>query len=680
MKPIKKILVANRGEIAVRIMRTAADMGIATVAVYSDADKEALFVKKADEAVCIGGTHASESYLVQDKIIAAAKQTGADSIHPGYGFLSENASFSKRCKEEDIIFIGPSEAAINAMGSKIGAKKLMKKAGIPVVPGYNEADQSIETLKKEAARIGYPVLVKASAGGGGKGMRIINKEEELEDAIIAAFREAEKSFGDGRLLLEKYFDSAKHIEFQIFGDEHGNYIHLFERECSLQRRYQKVIEESPSLSLTNELRKQMGDAAIAAAKSINYTNAGTVEFIYIPTTPNTTKSSPPKFIPAKEGEELEGASGTFYFLEVNTRLQVEHPVTEETTGFDLVRMQIELAQGLPLQINQEDIRQRGHSIECRVCAEDPENNFFPSTGEILVWTEPQLKGLRYDSGVQNGSKIDVFYDSLIAKVIATGSTRTEAISRMLNALDKMSILGITTNKDFLKELLKNKSFVDGSFDTKLIGNQYAGYKKNINRKTSDEAAIAALLINWNERRKHETISHSLNGWRNIFYQPNSFELETAEGKLRLNYTYKQNNRFDIQSEEKKFCVELIEISTHIIVCVIDNHRETFFFAANKDEIFIQPLADATFRFKKVPRFTEPDIAALKGAYTAPMPGEIVKVLVNTGDNVKSGKSLLVMSSMKMETTIEAHSDGEVEEIFVTEKSFVEANTILLKMK
>lgn len=655
MKSIKKILIANRGEIAIRVMRTASEMGIATVAVYSDADKDALFVKKADEAICIGGTHASESYLVQDKIIAAAKQTGANAIHPGYGFLSENASFSKRCKEEGIIFIGPSEQAIIAMGSKIGAKELMKKAGVPVVPGYNDADQSISTLKKEAAKAGYPILLKASAGGGGKGMRIVNKEDELEDAIAAASREAEKSFGDGRLLMEKYFASAKHIEFQIFGDEHGNCIHLFERECSLQRRYQKVIEESPSPSLTDELRQKMGDAAVAAAKSINYSNAGTVEFIL-------------------------DKEGNFYFLEVNTRLQVEHPVTEETTGLDLVRMQIEVAQGLPLNVKQENIRQFGHSIECRVCAEDPENNFFPSTGELLHWEQPQLKGLRYDSGVQTGSKVDVFYDSLVAKVIATGESRTEAISRMLNALDKMSILGITTNKDFLKVLLKNKSFVDGSFDTKLIEKEYSGYKKELNKQIVNEAAIAALLYDWKERSSRETFSHSLNGWRNIFYQPNSFELETNDGKLRLEYTYRQNNQFEILSEGKSYKAQLLETEANKISCVIDNHRKSFFIALNKDEVFVQAIGESTMRFKKVPRFTEPGATGVKGGYIAPMPGEIVKVLVRPGDTVKSGKGLLVMSSMKMETTIEAHSDGEVEEVFVAEKAFVEADTILLKMK
>ncbi len=655
MKTIKKILIANRGEIAIRVMRTAADMGIATVAVYSDADKDALFVKKADEAICIGGTHASESYLLQDKIIAAAKKTGADAIHPGYGFLSENASFSKRCKDEGIVFIGPSEAAIISMGSKIGAKELMKKAGVQVVPGYNDADQSITTLKKEAARVGYPILLKASAGGGGKGMRIVNKENELEDAITAASREAEKSFGDGRLLMEKYFDSAKHIEFQIFGDEHGNCIHLFERECSLQRRYQKVIEESPSPSLTNELRKQMGGAAVAAAKSINYTNAGTVEFI------------------------LDKA-GNFYFLEVNTRLQVEHPVTEETTGLDLVRLQIEVAQGMPLQINQQSLQQYGHSIECRVCAEDPENNFFPSTGEILFWNEPALKGLRYDSSVRTGSKIDVFYDSLIAKVIATGATRVEAISRMLNALAKMSVLGITTNKDFLKELLKNKSFVDGSFDTKLIEKEYSNYKKEISQEAWNEATIVALLYDWNARSHRETFSHSLNGWRNIFYQPNSAEFENAVGKLKVEYTYKQNNKFDINAGGKKYNVELLEVVANSVICSIDNHRKTFFIAINKDEVFVQQAVGNTLRLKKSARFTEPGTAGITGGYTAPMPGEIVKVLVSPGDIVKSGKGLLVMSSMKMETTIEAHSDGEVEEVFVVEKAFVEADTVLLKMK
>jgi acetyl-CoA carboxylase biotin carboxylase subunit len=664
-----KILVANRGEIACRVMRTAKDMGIATVAVYSDADKDALFVKKADEAICIGGTYASESYLVQDKIIAAAKKVGADAIHPGYGFLSENASFSKRCKDEGITFIGPSADAITAMGSKIGAKELMKKAGVPVVPGYNGADQSIATLKKEGAKIGYPILIKASAGGGGKGMRIVNKEDELEAAIQGAAREAEKSFGDGTLLMEKYFPSAKHIEFQIFGDEHGHYTHFFDRECSLQRRYQKVIEESPSPSLTPELRKQMGDAAVAAAKSINYTNAGTVEFIYIPAVGIT--SSP---LGKPDG------AGSFYFLEVNTRLQVEHPVTEETTGLDLVRLQIEVAQGLPLSVSAETVKQRGHAIECRINAEDPENNFFPDTGEILFWHETPLAGLRYDSGVSTGSKVDVFYDSMIAKVISYATTRTEAIQRMLLALDRTVILGVTTNRDFLKELLSNPAFVDGSFDTKLIEREYTNYKKTTNEYALNGAAIAALLYDWNERTQHELFAHSLNGWRSLSYQPQFFEIENAGTKLKLEYTYHQQNKFEVAIGDQKYAVALVSITKHSLTIIIDGHRQTFFVARNNNQIFVQHPAGGTYRFKELPRFTEPGASLNKSGYIAPMPGEIIKVLVRAGDKVQSGKGLLVMSSMKMETTIEAHSDGEVEEVFVADKQFVEANTVLLKMK
>ena len=652
---VKKLLVANRGEIACRIMRTAKDMGIATVAVYSDADRDALFVKKADEAICIGGTHASESYLVQDKIIAAAKKVGADAIHPGYGFLSENASFSKRCKDEGIAFIGPSAEAIISMGSKIGAKELMKKSGVPVVPGYNGADQSIATLKKEATKVGYPILIKASAGGGGKGMRIVNKEDELEAAIQGASREAEKSFGDGTLLIEKYFPTAKHIEFQIFGDEHGTYTHFFDRECSLQRRYQKVIEESPSPSLTAELRKQMGDAAVAAARSINYTNAGTVEFIL-------------------------DKSGAFYFLEVNTRLQVEHPVTEETTGLDLVRLQIEVAQGLQLSASAETVTQRGHSIECRICAEDPENNFFPDTGEILFWQEPQLQGLRYDSGVVTGSKIDVFYDSLISKVISYGANRSEAILRMVNALDKTVILGITTNRDFLKELLLNPSYVDGSFDTKLIEREYTNYKRTLNEEALRASAIAALLYDWNERRQYEPFAHSLNGWRSLSYQPQLFEVEYAGEKLKLGYSYLQQNKFEVLIGESKYAVELLNASKNNLTVTINDHRQIFFVAKGNNQIFAQHPSEGTFRFKEVARFTEPGASQSKSGYIAPMPGEIIKVLVKPGDKVLAGKGLLVMSSMKMETTIEAHADGEVEEVFVAEKLFVEADTVLLKMK
>jgi acetyl-CoA carboxylase biotin carboxylase subunit len=661
MKSIKKVLVANRGEIAIRVFRTCYEMGIKTVAVFSDADKSALFVEKADEAICIGGTQASESYLLQDKIIAAAKQTGADAIHPGYGFLSENASFAKRCKDEGIIFIGPSAEVIQKLGSKIAAKEIAKSAGVPTVPGYNGDDQSTGRLKYEAEEIGYPVLIKASAGGGGKGMRIVNSANELESALEGAKREAEKSFGDGSLLIEKYFAKAKHIEFQIFGDEHGNHFHLLERECSMQRRYQKVIEECPSPSLNEELRAEMGEAAVAIARAVNYTNAGTVEFLFAPAT--------------------ENSEAAYYFLEVNTRLQVEHPVTESITFTDLVQMQLMAAEGRVVEPRlTEEFVPMMHAIECRICAEDAENSFFPSTGKILLCNQPALAGVRYDSGIESGSEVSVHYDSMIAKVISIGEDRAGAIQQMLYALDQYAVLGITTNTGFLKELLLHPQFVDGTFDTKLIERDFTGYKKEVTEKTLHEIAVAALLYDWYSRREFEAYSHSLNGWRNIFYQSQFYEVEFLGNKMRVEYRYRQSNKFDLSISGKSYTAELMGADDNQVVFQLNNHVQSFFMARNNEDVFIHHPAAGDFKLKEVPRFTEPGNELQKGGYVAPMPGEIVKVLVKAGDKIQSGKGLLVMSSMKMETTIEAHTDGEVEEVFVTEKNFVEAGTVLLKMK
>jgi propionyl-CoA carboxylase alpha chain len=405
-----------------------------------------------------------------------------------------------------------------------------------------------------------------------------------------------------------------------------------------------VIEESPSPSLTPALRKQMGDAAVAAARSINYTNAGTVEFIL-------------------------DKSGAFYFLEVNTRLQVEHPVTEETTGLDLVRLQIEVAQGLPLSATAEATTQHGHAIECRINAEDAENNFFPDTGEILLWHEPALAHVRYDSGVATGLRVEVFYDSMIAKVISCADTRAEAIQRMINALDKTIILGITTNRDFLKELLVNPSFME-----------YTNYQKPLDEIALHAAAITALLYDWSIRAAHEPFAHSLNGWRNVSYQPQLFELEYAGEKLKLLYTYQQQNKFTVTIGDKICEAELVVSTKHSLTSIIDGHRQTFYIAGNKNLIFVQHPANGTYKFQEVPRFVEPGALQAKGGYIAPMPGEIVKVLVKPGDKVQAGKGLLVISSMKMETTIEAHTDGEIEDVFVAEKLFVEAGAILLKMK
>jgi acetyl-CoA carboxylase biotin carboxylase subunit len=656
MKPIQKILVANRGEIAVRIFATVSEMGIGTVAVYSDADKNSLHVKVADDAICIGGTHASESYLVQDKIIAAAKQSGADAIHPGYGFLSENASFAKRCKEEGITFIGPSHEAIEKLGSKIGAKEIMKNAGVPVVPGYNGDDQNFARFEYEAEEIGYPVLLKASAGGGGKGMRIVNKKAELKTAFEAAQREAEKSFGDGKLLMEKYFPVAKHIEFQIFGDAHGNYVHFGERECSLQRRYQKVIEEAPSPSLNEDLRSEMGEAAVAAARAVNYTNAGTVEF-------------------------LLDEKKNFYFLEVNTRLQVEHPVTEMIALIDLVRLQIQVAEGQPFS---EYILQREltpmHSIECRICAEDPANNFFPSSGNVLFWKEPIFDSIRLDTGVETGSQVGVFYDSMLAKLIVVEESRSQAIRLMSNALRELCVLGITTNKDFLQQLIVHPKFVDGSFDTRLIEREFSEYSNVPSLSVIHEISIAALLYNWNLRKQSEKFSHSLNGWRNVYYAPQTFSAFFNEEKIELSYRYLSNNTFEIYANNEKHSAVFAAFRDNELIFILNDHTKRFFIAKDQLQCFIQHPTSGTFSLKEVERFALPENSSANGGYSSPMPGEIIRVLVKPGDKVQSGKGLVVMSSMKMETTIESHTDGEVEEVFVSEKSFVEAGTLLLKIK
>lgn len=442
----KKILIANRGEIAIRVMRACKELGVKTVAVYSDADKDSLHAQFADEAIHIGGASPKESYLNADVVIQAALASQADAIHPGYGFLSENASFALAVASANLTFIGPSADSIRAMGDKAESKIAMKRAGVPTVPGA-EGLESESDFKKAATEIGYPVLVKAAAGGGGKGMRVVNQPEELKEAIESARREAVNAFGDERLLVEKYIPNAHHIEFQIFGDTHGHIVHLFERECSTQRRYQKIIEETPSPLLTPELRKQMGEAAVNAARAVNYHNAGTVEFIFDP------------------------SLSSFFFLEMNTRLQVEHPITELTTGLDLVQWQIRIAAGERFPYSQEQLTQRGHAIECRVYAEDPANGFLPSTGKLLQYLEPRGPGIRVDSGFRADDEVTHFYDPLLAKLIALGESRETAIQKMQSALRDFVVHGVTTNIDFLQDVLAHPDFSAGEVSTKWVESQ-----------------------------------------------------------------------------------------------------------------------------------------------------------------------------------------------------------------
>jgi acetyl-CoA carboxylase, biotin carboxylase subunit len=464
-----RILVANRGEIALRIMRSAREMGIATVAVYSDADRNAPHVRFADQAVRIGSAASSDSYLAQDKIIEAALCTGAQAIHPGYGFLSENAAFVRNVEKRGLVFIGPSAAAMELMGSKLAAKQAAKQQQIPLVPGTEEALSDPDEAIEIARRIGYPLLIKASAGGGGKGMRIVHEPSQLAERMKMAMSEATSAFGDGSVFIERYIASPRHIEIQVLGDHHGNIVHLFERECSVQRRHQKIIEEAPSSVLTDDLRKQMGKCAVDVAKTCNYTGAGTVEFLF-------------------------DEDNNFYFLEMNTRLQVEHPVTEFITGIDLVKEQIRVAMGMPLSFTQEEIKMRGHAVEVRVYAEDPANDFLPDIGKLRQYIRPQGPGIRVDDGYEEGMDIPIYYDPMIAKLIAFGNNREEALQRMTRAIDEYIITGPETTLQFCRFVINHPAFRSGDFDTHFVSKYYDEWIHAGNSETEAIAATAAGLI------------------------------------------------------------------------------------------------------------------------------------------------------------------------------------------
>ncbi|WP_304517445.1 acetyl-CoA carboxylase biotin carboxylase subunit [Cecembia rubra] len=476
MRKINKLLVANRGEISLRIMRTAKEMGIKTVAVYSEADRNAPHVKFADEAVCLGPPPSNQSYLLADKIIDACKSLNVDAVHPGYGFLSENATFAKKVTDAGIIFVGPSPESIEVMGSKLAAKNAVAKYGIPMVPGTEEAITDIQAAKLKAEEIGYPILIKASAGGGGKGMRIVKYEAEFEEQMQRAISEALSAFGDGAVFIEKYITSPRHIEIQVLGDVHRNIVYLFERECSVQRRHQKVIEEAPSAVVSPEMRKAMGEAAVQVARACNYYGAGTVEFIV--------------------DENLN-----FYFLEMNTRLQVEHPVTEMITGKDLVKEQILIAEGRPLSFKQGDLIINGHALEIRVYAEDPKNNFLPDIGNLMTYIRPQGPGIRVDDGFEQGMDIPIFYDPMIAKLITHDETREKSIQRMIRAIDDYQITGIETTLGFCRFVLEHEAFTSGNFDTKFVEKYFSPEKLEVQWDEEELALMASLAVDIFEKEK-----------------------------------------------------------------------------------------------------------------------------------------------------------------------------------
>jgi acetyl/propionyl-CoA carboxylase alpha subunit len=632
MRPIHKLLVANRGEIALRVMRTARDMGIATVAIYSDADEDSPHVRFADEAVRVGPPPARESYLVIPAILDAARTSGADAIHPGYGFLSENAAFSEAVSDAGLVFVGPPAPVIRALGSKQAAKQLAKRAGVPVVPGY-----------EHEAEIEYPVLIKASAGGGGKGMRIVRSRGELAEALERARGEAKSAFGDDTLLLEKYVDRPRHIEIQILGDTHGNVVHLYERECSIQRRHQKIVEESPSPAIDDARRAQMGAAAVALGRAVGYVGAGTVEFIADP-------------------------AGNFYFLEVNTRLQVEHPVTELVTGLDLVREQLRIARGERVP---EVPAQRGWAIEVRLCAEDPERDYLPTTGTLLAVDVPDI--VRADLGVTAGSAIGIHYDSMLGKIIAHAPGRAEAAQVLRRALEDTWVPGLVTNREHLARILAHPAFIAGELDTHFLerhAGELAPGMPGLDRVRV--AAIAATLhAIWARRPAHELAPP---GWRNVPSADQQVAYTLGESDVQLGYRA-NGAGFDIAIGGKTTKVSRYGCEGDRVWWIEGGHRRQARVARDGARVYV--LSEGrTFALDEQPRFPDAAAQAVAGGLVAPMPGKVVKVLVAAGQEVAAGAPLVVLEAMKMEHTVRAHDGGVVSAIHVAVGDQVEHDHLL----
>jgi 3-methylcrotonyl-CoA carboxylase alpha subunit len=655
---IDKVLVANRGEIALRVMRTCRRMGIATVAVFSDADADMPFVRFADEAFRIGPAPASESYLVIERILEAARATGADAIHPGYGFLSENASFARACAEAGTTFIGPSSLVIGLLGSKREAKLRAQGAGVPVVPGYNGDEQEVERLAARGKEIGFPILIKASAGGGGKGMRIVRAAGELTAALESAKREARGAFGDDTLLLERYIDRPRHVEIQILGDHHGNLIHLWERECSIQRRHQKVIEEAPSSAVDEARRHAMGAAGVAVGRAVGYTSAGTVEFIVAP-------------------------DGGFYFLEVNTRLQVEHPVTEAITGLDLVREQIRIARGETLSLRAAPPI-RGHAIEVRLYAEDADAGYLPTTGRVAAWEVPAepgadgFLGVRVDAGVETGSEIGIHYDPMLAKVIAHAPSRAEAAQLLRRTLERSAIAGLTTNRGFLARVLGHDEFLAGQIDTHFLDRHADALRTPpVGDDALAAAAIAATLAGVAARAAApRPLPHLEPGWRNVRFSDEVVRYRHGEREVEVGYRNLGGGRLAVRALGLAQTVRLISSGDELIVEDERGRRRRHRVVRSGARIAVL-CGGVEVGLVEEPRFPEADADAVAGGCVAPMPGKVVKVLVAAGDAVTAGQTLLVLEAMKMEHAVKSHEAGTVERLVVAEGDQVDGGALLI---
>ena len=635
------LLIANRGEIACRIIKTAKEMGIRSIAVYVDADKDALFVEEADQSVRLedGG------YLDGNQIINAAKEAGAQAIHPGYGFLSENASFARKVKKEGIVWVGPSANVISVMGDKLKAKDLAMKAEVPTLP--------MTSNPAEAKNIGYPLLIKAAAGGGGKGMRIVNSQKDLKESIISAQREAKNGFNDERIFIERYVEKSRHIEIQILGDKAGNVIHLGERECSIQRRHQKIIEESPSPRISKEIRNKMGEAAVKLAKMIKYESAGTVEFLF------------------------DDKTKEFWFLEVNTRLQVEHPVTEEVTGIDLVSEQLKIARGESIKFTQEEVEWNGWSIEARLYAEDPDNNFLPATGTLIAFEQDETADARWDTGVTSGTKVGTDFDPMLAKVISYASNRTDAAMKLAKALESAHIGGVKTNRDFLINCLKSNAYIDGDTTTDFIERVNPDRKLILSEDQLDHVlAIAALWIQQKNRDESHVSKFMPSGWTNgrLPNRRNIFEYEGNE--YIVEYKQNRNGNF-IFSSNKRATVNSVD--SNGIDMSFDNKRHYSKVTLSKNKILIHmPYGDVMLDIK--PRFVIPGMEVTAGGLIAPMPGKVIDVKVKKGKKVKAGDTLVILEAMKMEHSIKASEDGTVSELLISLNDQVENGALLMVVK
>ena len=670
-----KILIANRGEIACRVAASCARLAIKTVAVYSAADAQAKHVAACDEAINIGlagsesgGNAPKDSYLRWQSIIDAAKATGAQAIHPGYGFLSENEEFANACAAAGLVFIGPPAAAIKAMGLKAESKQLMEKAGVPLVPGYHGADQSPALLQREADRIGYPVLIKASAGGGGKGMRAVDKAGDFDAALQSCKREAINSFGDDAVLVEKYVQRPRHIEIQVFGDAHGNTVYLFERDCSVQRRHQKVLEEAPAPGITQQFREQMGAAAVAAARAVNYQGAGTVEFIV---------------------EQKPDGAMQFFFMEMNTRLQVEHPVTEAITGLDLVEWQLRVASGEKLPLLQDQLRITGHAIEARICAETPDNNFLPATGTLHVYGLPDCSefarsGVRVDSGVREGDAISPYYDSMVAKLIVHGATREEALAKMDKALSEVHIVGLSTNVQFLRHVVTSASFAQANLDTALIPREEKVLFKQEKMPLALAVAAQAAHILVAERASQTSDPFSKrDGWSAYGITQRTLSFEFHGELVHAVLTYLHDGALSLQVGATSGVLEFTSAAQQGLVISYAGQR----FAAKSYSIphakgFEAHIftAQAATKIIVLDAYRQFDAAQTEGGrLTAPMPGKVVSFAVKAGDKVNKGQVLAVMEAMKMEHTIAAPQDGVVAEVMYAPGDQVGDGAELLKL-